>query len=265
MKVLFSVSKAPVVDRLQVNGWATVLAACGHTVIAWDKQVKPTFDAFDELKPDLFICTPESIDRALKNVLKEYTGKSICLGKHPLNSLFTLSISRNQADGLFHSRLGANIVEFYPVKEYGKRPTDVCYIGNPDEATQAFLNSLDLNVKIFASQLCISDRFVGSPSDIAAVLRASKVVLVPGGEEGYCLHADAGACGCDSYSNDRHEADRLIKFVKGHSPQTFKSTVLNAIDFAYHPKVEQILIALGFTKEAQEVKEAYEKIRNSFE
>lgn len=61
MKVLFLHKSHGEFFRLQ--GFARVMAACGHSVLFWDKVNKPAQDIFDEFKPDLFIGTTFDFDR----------------------------------------------------------------------------------------------------------------------------------------------------------------------------------------------------------
>ena len=52
-------------------GWAKVFQALGHEAILWDINSKPSFDAFDEINPDLFIGQTYNLDRGVFKCIKE--------------------------------------------------------------------------------------------------------------------------------------------------------------------------------------------------
>ena len=52
-------------------GWAKVFQALGHEAVLWDIGSKPSFDAFDEINPDLFIGQTYNLDRGVFKCIKE--------------------------------------------------------------------------------------------------------------------------------------------------------------------------------------------------
>ena len=70
MKVLIS-SDGPHAHYYIRRGWAKVFHALGHDVTMWDIHDVPTFDAFDEFEPDIFLGQTYNLDRALIQCIKE--------------------------------------------------------------------------------------------------------------------------------------------------------------------------------------------------
>lgn len=52
-------------------GLARAFSACGHEVVMWDINTKPTFDAFDEFEPDIFIGQTYNINRGWIKAIAE--------------------------------------------------------------------------------------------------------------------------------------------------------------------------------------------------
>ena len=52
-------------------GWAKVMQAMGHQCILWDIHSSPSFDAFDEFEPDIFIGQTYNLDRGVLQCIKE--------------------------------------------------------------------------------------------------------------------------------------------------------------------------------------------------
>lgn len=51
------------------NGWRRVFEALGHQFTFWNPQLKPAFDAFSEVEPDIYLGTTYETDRAVaKNI-----------------------------------------------------------------------------------------------------------------------------------------------------------------------------------------------------
>jgi len=59
------------------KGIGHALTACGHDVILWDINKRSPFDAFDDIKPNLFIGQTYNITDSLVKCIKEYSPKVI--------------------------------------------------------------------------------------------------------------------------------------------------------------------------------------------
>lgn len=80
MKVLISHdSGAHLYDRM---GFKRVLDYCGHPTTIWKIGEKSAFDAFNEVKPDLFIGQLHNMDRATMKCLNNYTPRCILKAGH---------------------------------------------------------------------------------------------------------------------------------------------------------------------------------------
>lgn len=66
MKVLLSYHQQLPAHRL---GWRRALERLGHEVIPWDRAIKPAFDVFGEVEPDVYIGSTQEIDRATTKCL----------------------------------------------------------------------------------------------------------------------------------------------------------------------------------------------------
>ena len=77
MKILCT--EFPCAGHFILTGWKNVLEHMGHTWHWWSPKQKSAFDAFSEVKPDIFIGTTYGLDRA---IIK-------CLGNNP-NTLVVL-------------------------------------------------------------------------------------------------------------------------------------------------------------------------------
>lgn len=52
-------------------GWYKALIHLGHNVIFWSEEHKPTFDLFDEFKPDIVIAPPDHLTKSLLKCIEE--------------------------------------------------------------------------------------------------------------------------------------------------------------------------------------------------
>lgn len=52
-------------------GWYKALLYLGHDVVFWSEEQKPAFDMFDEFKPDILICEPDHITKAVFKCLSD--------------------------------------------------------------------------------------------------------------------------------------------------------------------------------------------------
>jgi hypothetical protein len=86
MRVLIKKSKSPSVNHIY-GGIGRVLVKANYQPISWDSKLKPSFDAFDELKPDLFLAS--DLDLTISDIK--------CLSENP-QTLFVLHRSYPTSD-----------------------------------------------------------------------------------------------------------------------------------------------------------------------
>lgn len=99
MRVLIKRSINPSVNHI-FNGIARVLVKSGLDPVSWDGRIKPSFDAFDEIRPDLFLCSDYDITHSDLRCLNEYR-----------QSIFVL-----------HKRFDPTILSEHNYEAYGAKP-----------------------------------------------------------------------------------------------------------------------------------------------
>lgn len=61
------------------SGWGRVFSSLGHDFYFWRPEVKPAFDIFSEINPDLFIGTSYDLDRATAKCIKSRPAMKVIL------------------------------------------------------------------------------------------------------------------------------------------------------------------------------------------
>ena len=127
-------------EHLIFNGVVAALTAIEKDLISWLTNQKPAFDAFDERRPELFICLASDITPELTLPLQQYQTptivfdssyrnisginvKMICPGE--------LSVHNPSSEAITHS-IGpaANVAQFNSGKYNEKYACDVLYVSN---------------------------------------------------------------------------------------------------------------------------------------
>lgn len=167
MKISFAQNNSPL-----TQGLAATLSYCGHDTILWDKHIKPTFDMFEEFKPDIVMCYTKDIDNCLVDAIKEYQKPCVVL----------------ETEGIFEPFIAFNPLPASNPVQYGKAmpllryKTDVMYFSYIETLKGIpFLDILtEYNFKIFGPKKIPYPQYLGYLPNIkeySNAMRSTKVFI----------------------------------------------------------------------------------------
>jgi len=221
----------------QLNSLAVVLKHSEFDVIFWLNKNKPTFDMFNELKPNLIITTPNYVDNAMMECLDEYKETMVVsLGNDSTNPLLTRTIvcllatlksKISLPDNFLQIEPFADITTFYPGKHNDKSASDIVCLDMTQEEI-APMDNAGFQVKAFGRPLK-SPYYLGpvSPAKSREIFSSAKVGFHPIVENVVASKCFALSSiekeEIESYSSDEDMVEKLNKFIKNDKLRT-KST-----------------------------------------
>lgn len=194
----------PTVLQHELLGIADALASIHEDVVLWQPDIKPCFDAMQELKPDWLIIDQGNINEAVIAAIVEFNVNVIYVGlSYPQQIADNIKllliphrvpekICLNIEKPYFKLNTQANIVKFKGGVEDSTLQTDILYISNTNIYDRPYileyltsLHNMDVSVKICGNTRVPLAYYLGpisSLSELMALKASATIVLDFDGE-----------------------------------------------------------------------------------
>lgn len=194
-------------------GLTNAFNGMGHQCVLWDERVKPTFDAFSELEPDLFISTRDSLQN--RAIAKNLNSRS------QLKAFMVGDVAELLAFDTHSYKIGTKRAEL---------ACDVAYVGFFEEWKLQYIIPLiraGYSVRIFSSQQWPLTEYVGALTvpELPDLYASAKISLnlAQGPDESLFRIIGCGGLCVSTYKDSRYEGyqywgdtvDRFLGTVDG--------------------------------------------------
>lgn len=173
-------------------GIASTLAAVGIDFVFWNAAIKPTFDMFDEIHPDILICGNEDVNEVLLRALSENQHTKLVLlsrdgsiaeNTKPDAVCFMNNIKKMTDCPSMNFEPAANIAKFCNGRFVKSQESDILYMSDVDiraSLIPAVLTTLsDYRIRVVGPVVAPVPQYVGNPqlSTMCNIMKSTKVAI----------------------------------------------------------------------------------------
>lgn len=263
MNVLVAISKTDEQINNVLNGYAYALNGVGVNIIQWNGGT-PLFEVFAQYKPDLIIASPDSINKAMVKVCKEFNPEVWVMFKdrgdiktkiEGAKEIGVLCASDTEAtEGEYYVPYGADIINFNPSKREKKYESVNSYVGRYNAKLEELFNGLGSSLRIYSPDAWNSLSYCGADNNKPAIYASSKNVILSNVKDTDFFNAIYSGA---NISNDIHACANFTDSVDGtHSYFHRANELLTKV--GGHEELK-----LKLEQKMKEVEELYEKNRTS--
>lgn len=182
-------------EHLIFNGIVAALTAIEKDLVSWRPHTKPAFDAFDEMRPELFICLASDITQDVPLPLQQYQTPAIVFNDKPtyfstfdninVKIVCTNGSEHPAGDPIWHRvQPAANVAQFNNGHHNDKYACDVLYVSNTHLSPEHSAMLGKLQNKSYTTRVCGPVRvnltnYVGNCSikTLTDMIASSKIVI----------------------------------------------------------------------------------------
>ncbi len=286
MKIIATAPNMP-----EMQGLASTFTALEYNFMFWDKKAKPTFDMFDEIKPDVIILTAADVDQTVVAALQEYKATKVVffgvtvpdgitpsLMSYP-RKLSTPQLAKINSGGLPYVQIqpAADVAKFSKGKYNKQHTSEILYItGLPYQETlipHILCSLLDYDIKIVGPRPIPFAEYVGNVNlkILCDLMKSTQIgldfmglhTLDYAANKVFCLSSDKNDV--VPYFTQESYKDDIARFLNNH--KLMDKHIESAYDHVisshtYFHRTADVLNGLGYDKEAKKCIEYLEKHLN---